>query len=179
MEAILYQFINLYERWSEDRQVAAKQGAEIARLSKELAAQIARFETLTSDVRNDIKKSIREEAENTAVYFAKTLRDAAHQQIEPLVEKLTETVNAAEHQLVSYRSDATFANVKIIVISLLMTVCTSLMMVKLLMPTPTVPLTDEQIRIYGMGKHFSELWPTLSKEKQQWFLQRENSKGVA
>jgi hypothetical protein len=38
------------------------------------------------------------------------------------------------------------------------------------MPQPTLPLTQEDMNTYVIGKKFARIWPTLSKEKQQWFL---------
>ena len=44
LEALLYQYINLYERWSEDRQVFAKKGAELANSVKMIAAKVEQFD---------------------------------------------------------------------------------------------------------------------------------------
>ncbi len=55
LEAILFQFVNLYERWSEDRQVAAKQGADIAKFVKEFAEQVEHFENIEEFVRQQLR----------------------------------------------------------------------------------------------------------------------------
>lgn len=42
LEAILFQFVNLYERWSEDRQKSAKQGSDIEKLVKQFSSCVFR-----------------------------------------------------------------------------------------------------------------------------------------
>ena len=54
LKAIVYQFILLHDRWSEERQVAAKQGADMADLLKLFDYQIKNFKTLESKVRQEI-----------------------------------------------------------------------------------------------------------------------------
>ncbi len=179
LEAILYQFIKLYERWSEDRQAAAKQGSDIADLIKEFTDQVAHFEALEENVREDIQKSIRQEAENTAAYFGQAIGDAAYKQMKPAVKKLEDAVDDARNRLDRQHSDLIFSDWKILGATVLATITTSLLIVKLLMPPPVMALTEKQLNVYEIGKSFLELWPTLSKEKQKWFLDKKNNKEIS
>jgi DNA-binding ferritin-like protein (Dps family) len=67
LESILFQFVNLYERWAEDRQVTAKQGADIAKFIKEFAGHVNDFALLEEKVRGDIHARIENEAKNIAI----------------------------------------------------------------------------------------------------------------
>jgi hypothetical protein len=170
LEAILFQFVNLYERWSEDRQVTAKQSADLAKLVKEFAQQVNEFASLEEKVRDDIHTSMRREAENMAVYLGQTIGDSARQQIAPTVKKLEEASHEARGNLVSYYSELSSYKWVTIGVAAFTTILTSLLMVKLLMPTPTIPLTAQQIDTYGAGEVFQSILPKLSARQRQWLF---------
>jgi hypothetical protein len=170
LEAVLFQFVTLYERWSEDRQVTAKQSADIAKFVKEFAQQVNKFATLEERVRNDIHTSMRTEAENMAIYFGQTIGESAKKQIAPTVKKLEEASNEARGNLVSYYSELSSYKWTTIGITMLTTILTSLLIVKLLMPTPIVPLTAQQIDTYGAGEVFQSILPKLSTRQRQWLF---------
>jgi len=47
-------------------------------------------------------------------------------------------------------------------------ICASLFAVWWFMPTPTLPLTDSQIRTYQAGHVLESFWPKLSERQQAW-----------
>ena len=106
LESILFQFVNLYERWSEDRQVAAKQGADIAKFVKAFSEQVANFESIEAVVRDDITTSIDAAAKNMGVSIGKTVGESASKEVEPIVRKLREAVHEAETSLSRYHADS-------------------------------------------------------------------------
>lgn len=170
LEAILFQFVNLYERWSEDRQVTAKQSADLAKFVKEFAQQVNKFATLEERVRNDIHTSMRTEAENMAVYLGQTLGEAARKQIAPTVKKLEETSDEARGNLVGYYSELSRYKWVTIGVAALTTILTSLLIVKLLMPTPVMPLTAQQMDTYEAGEAFQLISSKLSTRQRQWLF---------
>ncbi|RDI37987.1 hypothetical protein [Aquicella lusitana] len=170
LEAILFQFVNLYERWSEDRQVTAKQSADLAKFIKEFAQQVNKFATLEERVRNDIHTSMRTEAENMAVYLGQTIGEAARKQIAPTVKKLEEASDEARDNLVGYYRELSQYKWVTIGVAALTTILTSLLIVKLLMPTPVMPLTAQQLDTYESGEAFQLILSKLSTRQKQWLF---------
>jgi len=173
LEAVLYEFVKLHESMSND---AYKRDAEAGGRIKQFTLQLQDFEKLAETVRNDIRTSVRQEAENTAVYFSKTIGEAVHKEIEPTVRKLRDVVDESERALSCYQTSIGFANWYILVLSISSSIFVSLFIVWLLMPRPTLPLTDLQLKKYELGEEFSEVWQTLPKAKKDWFLNKTKNK---
>jgi len=66
LEAILFQFVKLYERFSEDRQVCVKQSSDTAKLVSSFMDQVNRFETLTPVVCDALASAIKKVINNAA-----------------------------------------------------------------------------------------------------------------
>lgn len=170
LESILFQFVNLYERWSEDRQVTAKQSADLAKFVKVFAQQVNEFATLEEKVREDIHASMRTEAKNMAVYLGETIGEAARKQIEPTIKQLDEACDEARSNLMGYYLQVSSAKWMTIGVTVVTTILTSLLIVKCLMPVPTSPLTNQQIDTYRAGEVFELIYPKLSPKQKQWLL---------
>jgi hypothetical protein len=170
LESILFQFVNLYERWSEDRQVAAKQGADIAKFVKAFSEQITHFESIEEGVRKDITTSIEVAAKNMGVSMGKMIGEAASKEVEPIVRKLREVVHDAEMSLSRYCSDSQLTKWKTIGITAFSSIAVSLMIAWLIMPRPMIPLTNDQIATYQSGVFFESVWPKLSTKQRQSIL---------
>lgn len=99
-----------------------------------------------------------------------SIEDAATQEIEPVVRKLKQAVYDAGNILQRYNSAFDFTHWKIIGITAFSSIAASLLIVWFLIPKPILPLTSKDLQIYDLGKSFAEVWPTLSKEKQNWIL---------
>ena len=165
-EAILYQFINLYNRFSEDRLVAAKQGSDIEKCIERFSAEVTRFEDLEDNLREEIETSIHKEAKNMAEYMGRTVADAARQEIKPIINKLTESLEEAEdilsqYQRASYREKWIWIGATIFT-----SILASILTVRYLMPQPVLPLTEDQFKTYQSGQVFEMVIPKLSKRQQ-------------
>jgi hypothetical protein len=169
LEALLFQFLNLYERWSEDRQVTAKQSADLAKFVKEFAHQVGQFATLEGKVREDIQSSIRTEAENTAVYFSKTIGEEVRKEVAPTVDKIRAASDDAGRVLSGYQSAIRFANWEMVGVSVFSSILISILIVWFFMPKPTLPLTSQQARYLVTGESFNEIWPKLTKAEKERF----------
>jgi hypothetical protein len=179
LEAILFQFVTLYDRIAEDRQVTAKQGADIAKFVKEFAREVTQFSSLEEKVRNDIHACIKNEAKSMTTDIGKSLARTAFSETEPTINKLREATNDARRLLNVYYAEMSTTHWKIILAAVASSILTSLLIVWLLMPKPTLPLSDLQLTRYELGKTFSEVWGGLPKEKQDWFWSRATEKKKA
>jgi len=59
IEAVLYQYVNLYERWSEDRQMFAKKGADISNLIETIKEEVRRLELIDESVKDSLEKQLK------------------------------------------------------------------------------------------------------------------------
>lgn len=174
LKAIAYQFIALYERWSEDRQLAAKQGADTAELVKLFTEQVKNFKTLEPNVREQIRVSIQNAISSSAKTIGEEIGKEANRATENTVRQLANATEKTEQTLRHYQSEVITTQWKVIGISVFTTIVTCLLLVWLLIPKPTLPLTDAQVKDLYSGQAMDAVWPQLSKQEQQHWLELAN-----
>ena len=169
LKAIAYQFIALYERWSEDRQLAVKQGADTAELVKLFTEQVKSFKELEPNVRKSLAASIQRETDSAAEKIGKTLSEAATRSTEAVAYELATVTEKTKRTLMAYESEVVATQWKVIGISFFTTIVTSLLLVWWLIPRPTLPLDHQQLKQLEVGMMTELVWPKLSKqEKNHW-----------
>lgn len=169
LTAIAYQFINLYERWSEDRQIAAKQGADNAELVKLLTEQVKNFEAIESKVREFLVASINHSAVKAAKTVGDEVKKAATQSIDEINQRLLATAQRAEKAIADTQQEVKSTYWTGLIFWLLLPIITSLLIVWLFMPRPTLPLTTTQLNTLYGGQLMDRVWPKLSSnEKKHW-----------
>ncbi len=168
LESLLYQFVNLYERWSEDRQVAAKQGADIAQFIKTFSAEVERFSSIEDAVIAKLKKGL----EQTSVSISTMVHDAVSHSLDKKIDdssyKMKQSVLQAERLFSEYQSTLNWSHWKVVAITAMTSIAASLLAVWWFMPKPTLPLTDQQIQTYQTGQFLQSFWPKLSERQQKW-----------
>jgi hypothetical protein len=167
LKAIAYNFVKLYDRWSEDRLLAAKQGADTAELVKQFTEQVKRFETLEPSVRHHIHTTIQQSTSNVAKTVTDETMKAAIRATAEIADELKSIVHRAEDTLKRYQTEVITTQWKIIGVTIITTVLTCLLIVKLLMPVPALPLSNQQIHNLSFGELMNATWPKLSKQEQQ------------
>jgi hypothetical protein len=168
LESILFQFVTLYERWSKDRKVAAKQGADIEKFIKTFAAEVDRFSKLEDATIAKLKKGLEQATESIATMLPNTVAHAVNRAMDDSAGKIKESVRQAEQMLVEYQSSLNWSHWKTIAVTALSSIATSLLIVWWLMPAPTLPLTDQQIKTYQAGQVLTSFWGKLSNRQQKW-----------
>lgn len=174
LEAVLYQFISLYERWSEDRQVAAKQGANAAKLVQYFTEQVKNFEQLESGVKRSIIESIREVSKSVGKQISDAALQVAAEQIDRTVKELQFSAKNAQSVLESYKREVISTQWKVICATVGATIATCSLLVWLVIPKPVIPLTDKQIEVLRSGQLMNLVWPKLSKKEQEHWLKLAN-----
>lgn len=170
LKAILYQFITLYERWAEDRQAAAKQGTDTAQLVNIFIEQVKRFQELEPQVRQQIISSIQNANTNAVKTISEEIGKEATQAVENTARQLSHRVEQVQKTLGAYQNEVAKTQWQIILTTMLTSIVTCLLLVWLLIPKPTLPLTEEQLNYLGNGKMLELVWPKLSKQEQQHWL---------
>jgi hypothetical protein len=170
MESILFQFVNLYERWSEDRQVAAKQGADVARLVKEFSGEVERFSEIEDAVIVKLGNGLTRTTDGISKMVHGAVAQAVDKAFDESARKIQESTYRAERLFAEYQSSLNLSHWKTIAITAVTSIAACLLIVWLLMPKPTLPLTDKQIETYQSGEVFENVWPKLSIKQKQWIL---------
>lgn len=170
LKAVVYQFIALYERWSEDRQLAAKQGSDTAALIKIFIEQVKNFKELEPKVRQHLAESIQTATSRAAEKIGEGIGKEAVRATEEIARQLAQASEKAECTLMRYENEMKNTQWKIIGSTIFTAIATSLLIVWLLMSTPTLPLTKAQLGDLRSGQLMHEVWPKLSKKEQQHWV---------
>ena len=169
LKSIAYQFVKLYERWSEDRQEAAKQRADLEELIEALGEYIQNFKELEPKARQQWAASMQKALADTAEHVGTLLSKEAVRVVEETSQHLDRVVHRATETLSSYQEEVVKTQWKVIGVSALTTIATSLLVVWLLIPKPTLPLSNQQISYLNRVLMFEQIWPKLSKfDKEHW-----------
>jgi hypothetical protein len=166
-QALLFQFIALYERWSEDRQVAAKQGYDLAKQLEQFTEEVKRFSVIEEAVLVKLKKSLNETVVTLSEKVNHATADALNNTLGACVQRMDEAARKTETILAANQEIRWLRYLKTLVVNVLCSLLVSRFVVWFFMPQPTLPLTAEDMSTYLAGKKILALWSTLPKEKQQ------------
>ncbi len=179
LKGIAYQFLKLYERWAEDRQVFNKNMAAFEEMLKLFTDEIKNFENLEIKVRQQLLSSISKASNAMAEKVGTNVSQSATKAVDETASKLNQVVDHATVVLNAYRTEVQGNHWKIIAASFVTTIITSIIIVFLLIPKPSLPLTDDQLNTYNNGHFFSEFWPKLSKKEQKHLMDLANKPAVS
>lgn len=166
LQALVYKFLQLYDRLSEERLMAAKQNAEIAEVVNALTEQVKHFEALEGKVRQEIAVNIRQAAAKAAQTVGKELQEVATPSMEEAKKRLIAAAERAEQVIQQTQRDAKSMVWFSILGLFALPIIVSLLTVWLLIPKPTYPLTDRQLTLLTTGYQISQIWDKLSKKEQ-------------
>ncbi len=166
LRGISYQFIALYNRWSEDRQEAAEQSEETEKLVKTFTEQVKGFKDIEPKVRQQIMTSIQNAASGIGKTIGEEVAKASTKATEDIARQLKHSVEKAESTLNRYQGEVVFTQWKVISVAALITVLTCFLIFKFLMPVPTLPLSEKQIEDLHSGEMMGLVWPKLTKKEQ-------------
>lgn len=170
LEAILFQFVTLYERWSEDRQKAAKQGADIEKIIKQFASEVDRFSAIENAVIAKLKSSIEHTTVNISGMVHAAVSQAVDSSLDGSAQKIKDSAQHAKNIFSEYQSSLNWSHWKLIALTVLSSIVTSLLIVFWVMPKPTLPLTDTQIATYQHGLMLNSFWDKLTARQKNWLL---------
>lgn len=167
LKGIAYQFLKLYERWSEDRQVFNKNMAKQEEVLKLFTSQLNNLEKLEPQVRKELIVSIQNAIKSASQEIGKMIGESVTFEMDEACIELQKRINKANEMLEKHQENE--KNSLLITIALMIgaSIASSLLIVWLLMPKPTLPLTDDQMGVYHDGQFLNDFWPKLSKKEQQ------------
>jgi hypothetical protein len=166
-QALLFQFVALYERWSEDRQVAAKQGYDLAKQLEQFKEEVRRFSVIEEAVIVKLRTSLNETVVHLSEKVNSATTDALNKTLESSIKRMDAAATSAEAVLAGSKEIKWLGYLKALVVNVPCSLLVSGFVVWFFMPQPTLPLTAEDMSTYLAGKKILALWSTLPKEKQQ------------
>jgi vacuolar-type H+-ATPase subunit E/Vma4 len=170
LKALLYQYLALYERWSEDRQLVVKRDADYAALLQAFSKHLQSFRDLVPAVRKDTVESLQHALKQALAEESKPLQDLAKENLQRLVSELDRVVYKAQGALSAYESALTYEvkwnGLKIVAGILLSCLAVSFLAMKFIAP---VRLTSEERDWIVDGQLLEAVFPLLSpQEKEHW-----------
>ena len=178
LKAVLYQFITLYERWAEDRQLAAKQGADTAELIKLFSAQVKDFKTLESKVRQELANTVHQSATAATKEMTEKISKIATEQVDSSAKRLHKAADEAAHQMNAYRQQFDRWLYGSIAAIFVVAIVVGVLVAHFIMPEPYLPLTGQQLQTYEHGRLFEAFWPKLSKKEKDHLIGLANTKNT-
>ena len=177
-QALLFQFVSLYERWSEDRQVAAKQAYDLTKQLEQFREEVGRFSRIEEAVIGKLKQSLHETVVDLSEKVGGATAEALNVTLGSSVKRIDGAAKAVETILAGHQEIRWLSQFKTLVLNVLCSLVVSGFVVWFFMPKPTLPLTKHDMNIYRMGEQFSLLWARLPKEKKQWILSAIKDKNI-
>lgn len=169
-QALLFQFVTLYERWSEDRQVAANQVYDLTKQLERFSEEVMRFSRIEEAVIGKLKQGLHETVVNLSEKVGGATADALNSTLGSSVTRMDGAAKVVETILAGHQEIRWLSRVKTLALNILCSLVVSGLVVWFFMPKPTLPLTKHDMDTYRVGEKFSLLWSTLPKEKKQWIL---------
>lgn len=166
LETILYQYLNLYERWSEDRQTFAKKGVELSDLITSFQNEVEQLSTLEARIQASFQKemgslvsAVRAQIKGVATEEAKAELQRASGQLSRVVEKTDHTLRQSFWEVAKSRWQW-------LGLTLVSGVLSGFLFSWCFLPV-NYPFNAEQATLYSMGENLNDSLNGLSKGDQQ------------
>lgn len=179
IQASLYQFSKLSERWSEDRQIFSKQGSDLDQLLQAFKAQVDQFEKTTPQFKQRLVSVIEESissASKTAVTELKnTVQQEASAEIERTIKPLNNSVKNAQAALENYKAHSSFNDWKMVALLVIVAILSSVLcgsyIAEKLMPEPRLTLEEPFYHYFTTGEKLSQNWSKLTPSEKKHLRQ--------
>jgi hypothetical protein len=170
---VLYQFVKLHECWTKDwsknRKELDDQMQQLEKTIQALFGKMSSFSKLESTIQQQVQGSIHHAGIQIAQAVKEETRSLMNQTVYDSVHRLSQVVREVESLLQYYRSQTRWQTWKVWGGSLVVALGVGVLVSWLLMPTPTIPLTDSQQTALMLGRIYQSVWPKLPPEdKEDW-----------
>lgn len=206
LDSILYQFVTLYERWSEDRQVAAKQGADLAKVVKqfvhqgevftkqleqpirELHQRLGELENIECRLVDGLQERLTKTSFNFSCQVKDRIRDMINTEVRPLIADVRGAALDVKESLKPYKAKTFFSDFFvdwkmsscIILFLVMVSLLSGTITAKWLMPRVPITLSEKDVVYLNAGRSLLNVWQKLSpteKDKLQTLMNSESFNG--
>lgn len=174
IKSLLFQYLKLYERWSEDRQAFNKNMATHAdRLAffgdklMELKACLETFEKLEPRVRHSLAETLKETGDALVEAINERVGGAVTSAVHETAEELHQALKGFYPVLMDYQAQMQGGRIEAILMTVGAGIISSLLIVWLLVPKPFLPLTGDMLSAYVEGLRMKKVYSTLSSKTQK------------
>ena len=147
--------------------MAAKQGYDLAQQLVQFKEEVSRFSSIEDAVIVKLRKSLNEAVVALSEKVDAATTDALNKTLESSMKRMDTTAQSVEAILAGHQEIKWLSTMKILAVNVVCSLLVSGFVVWFFMPQPTLPLTEEDMRIYLTGKKMLQVWSTLPKEKRQ------------
>lgn len=179
LEALAYQFITLYERWSEDRVAEVKRGAELYKLVETFTAEVKTLDEIVPKLKMALSQAIKSSYEKTLEEVGAKASEFATKEIERTVQRLEKATQKAEQVLNQFKENEEVSGLVALALTVGTTIAASLLIVWLLIPKPISvnALSDKQLSYIEGGMAVENIWPYLSSKEKKHLKELSNEHG--
>jgi hypothetical protein len=177
LDVLFYQFMELHNQWSADRDVIVKQNQEMADLIKLCTKHLNTFGSLEHNMRTNLDGSIRQSVDASVAILSNQMGgivasavDGSAKRLSMSVERLDATFHRVDHGLQYQERRFALSTWKgffaAVGAGLFTGVIIAVLVLDFFFPT-IAPLSSQQIAYMQTGQNFTDRWNRLSPEKQQ------------
>ncbi len=178
LENILYKFLSLHDLIAKQQHLLQLQNEQLTKEIASLAEVIAQHQKLEPAIRQQLAVSVQMVAKNLGTKLGEETRKAMYQAIDQTAYQLQRASEQTHRALENAHAFANHRFWKELAITLACSIISSILSVWLLIPAPTVPLTNEQMALYQLGNNFNDLYQKLPKREQKQLWDRLERKRV-
>lgn len=161
---ILYQFVNLHECWSKDREMLVAHTTRLEETIQNLSGEVSSLSELEPGIQQQVKDSIRYAGVQIAQAVKEETRTLMNQTVYDQAQRLSQVVRQAESVLENHRSHLRWENWKtygsVILCSLVVAVGVGVL-------AATLPLTNQQMEQRKIGREYQEIWLKMSPSQRK------------
>lgn len=168
LSALLYQYLNLHDRWSEDRLAFAKRGAEldeiIAAIDQEVGELYRMRKTLTSDVGQALSGAV----DRSAIKISGALEKQSKQALARTKEGLDDTLNNLSRTASRILNESSATRLSWAAGAVVLSLLSGVFIIKFLLPLNLYELSQEDIRNLGYGQDFVTMFREGTPSEKKW-----------
>jgi len=172
LEAILYQYVNLYERWSEDRQSFAKKGAELTALIETVESAVHQLEDVELRLKRLLSQRLEQIAEEVKTTLMKATTVTAKESLRQTTQHLQQVVVKTDRVLNDSREEITKGRWRWFAVTLVSAVLSSVVLAHWVLPANLHPLTPRQVASMQLGASFLVSLNHLPKPERDRLMKR-------
>ena len=170
LSGVLFQFVRLYERWSEDRQEFIAQAEKLEAVLNQMSAAAKGMGEFEPQVGQAVEESLQRATRKVVQVVLNATGDLANR-----TDGLNTALSQAESLLKRYEVQTLWSDWKhwitITLTAIVGGAIVGLLVARLMMPTINVSLTDSEAETLRQGEKFNWVWPLLSPVEQKHYEQ--------
>lgn len=166
LTGLTYQLSTLYERLEAGRVAAVQQNAAADELTQAFAEELQKLKTWVPVAQAQLTTSL----QNTANTLLKTIGTEAGRGVvaatQSIVDQLETATQQAKQQLLRYQDSFLRTHWLIIGATIIAAALSALLIVKIALPRPMLPLSDHGVSLLNSGQILEAAWPHMTKKER-------------